>query len=313
MTSAFQGLLLGGRKCLMTASVGGHLRQLVEIGDAVGVHRDSLWVASQSAQSRSLLRGRRVLWTPYVGPRDARGVLANARLLARTFRQERFEVAVSTGAAPAVPALVLQRLHGGRAVYIESFSRFRGPSFTGKIVGRTPGVATYTQHAEWADAVWPYAGSMLDLRVPETRPIRRGYPRRLLVTLGTIKPYRFDALVDHVLEAVSGDVEVVWQTGATSRKNLPGVVHEYLGPEEMLDAMRHADFVISHAGVGTALDLLDSGTPFMLVPRRAARGEHVDDHQEQVAGEFNARGLACAFQATDINRELLNTIEALSV
>jgi UDP-N-acetylglucosamine transferase subunit ALG13 len=61
--------------------------------------------------------------------------------------------------------------------------------------------------------------------------------------------------------------------------------------------MRGADVVVAHAGVGTALAAFEVGKQPVLVPRRLAHGEHVDDHQIQIAGELGTRGLALSVEA----------------
>jgi UDP-N-acetylglucosamine transferase subunit ALG13 len=50
--------------------------------------------------------------------------------------------------------------------------------------------------------------------------------------------------------------------------------------------------VVCHSGVGSALEALDAGHSPILVPRRRAHGEHIDDHQLQVAADLERRGLA---------------------
>lgn len=121
---------------------------------------------------------------------------------------------------------------------------------------------------------------------------------RVFVTLGTIRPYRFDALVDRLAE-MSG-ISFRWQLGTTVRNDLPGEMHEYLSAGEFAEAISWADVVVSHSGVGTALQLLDDGVVPVLVPRRSVRGEHVDDHQEQVAKFLSSRGLAVAAEAPSL-------------
>lgn len=61
---------------------------------------------------------------------------------------------------------------------------------------------------------------------------------------------------------------------------------------ELEAATAAADVVISHAGVGSALTALRCGKRPILVPREAWRGEHVDDHQIQIATELADRDLA---------------------
>jgi UDP-N-acetylglucosamine transferase subunit ALG13 len=65
--------------------------------------------------------------------------------------------------------------------------------------------------------------------------------------------------------------------------------------------MREADVVVAHAGVGTALAAFEVGKCPLLVPRRLALGEHVDDHQTEVAGELGGRGLALTIDADDLD------------
>src|SRR4051812_6537265 len=86
-------------KLLLVASTGGHLWQLLRLAPRLGASSDSLWVTFDSAQSRSLLQGRRVLHLPYVSPRDWRGALSALMTLRRTLRTEKFDGVVSTGAA----------------------------------------------------------------------------------------------------------------------------------------------------------------------------------------------------------------------
>ncbi len=52
--------------------------------------------------------------------------------------------------------------------------------------------------------------------------------------------------------------------------------------------------VIAHAGVGSALTALEAGRLPILVPRLERFGEHVDDHQLQIADHLQNRGLALA-------------------
>ena len=56
--------------------------------------------------------------------------------------------------------------------------------------------------------------------------------------------------------------------------------------------MREADVVVAHAGVGAALAACEVGRCPVLVPRRSAHGEHIDDHQTQIADELSGRGIA---------------------
>lgn len=286
-------------KLLLAASTGGHLAQLVRLSGLIGAGEDSLWVTFENAQSRSLLAGRRHLFVPYIQPRDLRGALGAFGPFRDALKAEEFDGAVSTGAAIAVPALLAARASGIPACYIESVSRVQGPSLSGRILERVPGVSTFTQYEAWNRKGWSYGLSLFDTFAAAGGP-RRG-PLRVFVTLGTISPYRFDSLADRLIEAAAGaDVEFVWQLGCTTRDDLPGRAVAELSAEEFDTLVRESDVVVSHAGVGTCLHLLELGVKPVLVPRRSARGEHVDDHQAQIAAELGRRGLVVTREVGEV-------------
>lgn len=55
------------------------------------------------------------------------------------------------------------------------------------------------------------------------------------------------------------------------------------------DLYREADLVVAHAGAGTLLTALSYGTPVVVLPRLAGRGEHTDDHQLELARALGDR------------------------
>jgi UDP-N-acetylglucosamine transferase subunit ALG13 len=112
------------------------------------------------------------------------------------------------------------------------------------------------------------------------------------VTLGTLPGWEFRRLVDACQRVIPANSEVLWQTGATDVTGLGIEARESISATELEQATASADVVISHAGVGSALTALRCGKRPILVPRQAAFGEHVDDHQRQIAAELEGRGLA---------------------
>ena len=299
------------QKFLFVASTGGHLSQLVRIASTLEATDDSVWVTFRSPQSESLLAGRRVEFVPYVRPRDVVGVIRAARRIGPLLARERFDRVVSTGAAVALGALPLARLRGIPADYIESVSRVRGPSLTGRIIAFTRSARTHTQHPAWAGGRWTVRPSVFGTYRPRPRPtVDRP---RLFVALGTIHGYRFDALVDAVIRTGLADERTVWQLGGTTRMGLPGRSADQLDSHEFEREARHADVVITHAGVGTVLDLLGMGISPLVVPRRRARREHVDDHQEQIAGLLADADLAVVAEAETLTAAHLVAASGRSV
>jgi beta-1,4-N-acetylglucosaminyltransferase len=58
----------------------------------------------------------------------------------------------------------------------------------------------------------------------------------------------------------------------------------------VLELQRHARVVVAHAGIGATLDALHTGRPLILVPRLKRYGEHMNDHQLDIAEAVARRG-----------------------
>lgn len=295
---------IAGRQ-LLIASTGGHLAQLVKWSKLIGSAPDSLWVTFRNPQSESLLHNERVMYVDYVGSRDFRGACRAALQMMRRidWRSEMFTSAISTGSAVGIAGLVAARLHGAPAFYFETVSRVNGPTLSGKFASRIPTIQTYCQYEGWANRRWKYRKSLLD---NYARISSAGSQRpRLLVTLGTNRTYRFDALVDAVLATGLANDDTVWQLGITTRQGLPGTAHHELPTDELHRYAGDADVVVTHAGVGTLIDLLDMGIYPVVVPRRAKRGEVVDDHQLQIAELLRQRDIALVAEAEQLTGQML--------
>lgn len=290
---------LAGGKLLLCASTGGHLWQLERIARRFSARDDSLWVTFDTEQSRSLLAGRRVLHVPYISPRDYRGVVSATLAIDRALRRESFDGLVTTGAGIAISTIVPAARHGLRRLYIESVSRVTGPSMSGRIVHATRLFETWNQHPGWATDRWTYHGSVLGELVARSvgeRPVRR-----VFVTLGTIKPYTFGRLVDQVAAVLPPEVDVVWQLGVTpAPPGLRGTVHQFMPASEFVAETHRADVVVTHSGVGTVIALIESGIFPIVVPRRSAHGEHVDDHQAEIAELVGNVGIGLVSEADEL-------------
>ena len=262
-------------------------------------HADALWITHRTPQSESMLAGRRVHWVPLMAARDWPTVVRHTPGSLAALRHAGVDVAYSTGAAVALTALPLARLAGARSVYIESLARPDGPSMTGRVLARLPWVECRTQYPANADRRWHYRNSLLDaFTVVDGEPATS--PLRVFVTLGTARPWGFRRLVERVMAIVPAGTTVVWQTGVTDVGGLDLDAHAVLSDQDFQAEIARADVVVSHAGVGSFVRCLEAGRVPVLVPRRAARDEHVDDHQEQIARVGAERGLAVQREADEL-------------
>jgi UDP-N-acetylglucosamine--N-acetylmuramyl-(pentapeptide) pyrophosphoryl-undecaprenol N-acetylglucosamine transferase len=277
---------------LLVASGGGHLEELWQLHQRLPLDDDVLWVTTDSPQSRSLLHGQQRLFAPAAAPRDAKATVAISKFARHIFGLNKWDSVVSTGPLMAVPFMSLARLHRAQAHFIESCARVSGPSLSAQLIERIPGMRCYSPYPWWKRPGWEYRGSVLDGFEPSAPVDAR--LRRVVVMVGT-NVYGFRELLNRLIPVLPTDCEILWQTGTTNVRGLPIEPTPFLPESTLSSAIREADLVISHAGVGSALLAMKAGHAPLLVPRSARRGEHVDDHQQQVASELDRRGLATIY------------------
>lgn len=279
---------------LLVASAGGHLEQLKFLSGRLPFDSPRRWITFDTPQSRSLLQGEEVDFVPYMGPRDYRGFAENLGRSIGLRSPRDAEAVVSTGAGLALAYLPASAARGIPTHYIESATRVTGPSLTGRVLSRVPGVRVYSQYQHWADTRWTYEGSIFQgfKAIDHGDKPDNAEIKRAVVSLGTIRPYGFRRLIERLIDLFDEKTEVIWQTGATKTADLPIDARSEMPHHELVDAIKSADLLVAHAGTGIALTAFQAGTCPVLVPREAAHREHVDDHQQQIANLLGETGLA---------------------
>lgn len=112
----------------------------------------------------------------------------------------------------------------------------------------------------------------------------------IFVTTGTQEP--FDRLL-HIVSTFAATVDTQIVIQAKTNKKFPTnvVVHEFLSPKEFDSYFNSANFIISHAGMGTIISALYKSKPLVIFPRIASLGEHRNEHQMATAKKINEQGL----------------------
>ncbi len=101
---------------------------------------------------------------------------------------------------------------------------------------------------------------------------------KIFVTVGSMFP--FDRLIKEIDKvAKEGKHEIFAQTGESTYLPKNCKYKPFLDYSENISKMKQADVIISHAGVGTVIDIMSSKKPFILVPRLSKYKEAIDDHQ----------------------------------
>jgi UDP-N-acetylglucosamine transferase subunit ALG13 len=76
---------------------------------------------------------------------------------------------------------------------------------------------------------------------------------------------------------------VIVQHGHTPFRDRACLPAPFLGMDEFIEHIHNADLLIMHAGAGSIMHAVEAGKVPVVMPRRAAFGEHVNDHQVEFA------------------------------
>ena len=244
-------------------------------------------------------------------PRDTWHTLLNARIALREIRRVRPTAAFSTGSGVSLAWLPVAAAFGAKAHFIDSATRITGPSLCGRLLTPVPGIQVYSQYESWAKGRIAYGGSVFDGFTAV--PGGPGQVRRVLVTVGSNETYGFERLINRLIKILPADAEVIWQIGCSNVDGLGIDGKPAIPLADMVAAHDWADIVVAHAGVGSAMIALEHGRVPVLIPRRKAHNEHIDDHQTQIARELGDRGLAVTADADELTLEHLEKAASMRV
>jgi UDP-N-acetylglucosamine transferase subunit ALG13 len=110
----------------------------------------------------------------------------------------------------------------------------------------------------------------------------------IYVSVGT-HHQAFDRLLGALAPLAEFD-ELVVQHGCGAPPGEAQVAIPFLSVSEVFNYMKLAQAVVTHAGVGSFLMARRAGHVPVMVPRLRRYGEHVDDHQVELARALEGRG-----------------------
>ncbi len=122
---------------------------------------------------------------------------------------------------------------------------------------------------------------------------RRLWGKHLLIFVCTgSRDYQFNRLIEELDRLVAtGELreEIFAQIGNSSPpKHFP--YERFVDHEQFSQLQDRASLIISHAGTGALIGALRKGKQVIAVPRLARYGEHIDDHQTQIASVLQEAG-----------------------
>lgn len=112
----------------------------------------------------------------------------------------------------------------------------------------------------------------------------------ILLTVGT--QLGFDRLVS-AMDAITPTLSqsVIAQIGAGSYVPRHMQAQASFSPKDFEELAAKADLIVAHAGIGSVLTARRHNKPIVLLPRRADRHEHRNDHQLATAAQLHGREL----------------------
>jgi len=126
-------------KVCLVGSSGGHLFFLYQL-KPFWEDKDHFWVTFDKEDSRSLLAGEHMYPAYYPSNRSLKALIINTHRARKILKQEKPDLIISAGAAPAVPFFYLAKRKGIKTIYIEPYDRVDKPSLTGRLCYRVADV-----------------------------------------------------------------------------------------------------------------------------------------------------------------------------
>jgi len=114
----------------------------------------------------------------------------------------------------------------------------------------------------------------------------------IFVTVGThTQPFnRLLEKIDELIEKGIIKEKVIAQVGYSTYKPRNYEYFTFTSEEKILELYKKARLIIAHAGVGSIIITLQFRKPIIVVPRLKKFGEHINDHQAQIARVFEREG-----------------------
>lgn len=125
----------------------------------------------------------------------------------------------------------------------------------------------------------------------------------------------FDRLIEKMDELTpSLGHKVVMQIGSSTYEPRNAEYFRFTDGWRMEHLTGQADVVVSHAAAGAIITALKWRTPLIVVPRLKRFGEHVDDHQLQLAEALSGEGSVTAvYDVEHLERALKSARQASAV
>lgn len=129
----------------------------------------------------------------------------------------------------------------------------------------------------------------------------------IFIILGTQK-FQLNRLLKQIDGLVNDGIindTIIAQIGQSDYKPKNFAFHRFIDKAEFDRLISEADLIISHGGVSSIVSAMKCGKPIIVFPRLAKFGEHVDDHQKEIAYAFAKKGFVlCCGENDSIEEQI---------
>ncbi len=129
----------------------------------------------------------------------------------------------------------------------------------------------------------------------------------IYVATGTQK-FQFDRLLKTLDKLIANGTikeDVIAQIGHSDYQPQHYAFKDFFSKDEFNNNIEKCNLLITHSGVATIITGLKYNKPVIVVPRLAKFGEHVDDHQVQIAESFSSQNFVMMCGENDDLAELV--------
>jgi UDP-N-acetylglucosamine transferase subunit ALG13 len=272
---------------LLVADTGGHLLELAALRE-VWAQRARMWVTIDHSDARGLLRSERVVFAHGPTCRSCSSLVKNAWLAWRVIGTVRPRVLLATGSGVPVPFAWVGRLRGVFIIYVECGGRVDRPSMSCRLIEPV----AHRLYVQWPELLprlrkARYAGRMplprLEEFVPSSPPTANmASELEVFAMVGSSIRYPFDRLI-RALGELPLTEGIVAQRGISRLKPENVVSFDFMPLTQLINGIRSAKAVVTHAGIGSIMLALAAGRHPIVIPRLHRLNEAVDDHQLRFA------------------------------
>ena len=135
----------------------------------------------------------------------------------------------------------------------------------------------------------------------------------IFVILGTQK-FQMNRLlrqIDCLIAEGAISAPVIAQIGHSDYEPVSFEFHRFLNKDEFDRYITQADMIVTHGGVSSIITALKLRKPVIVYPRLAKFGEHVDNHQCEIARAFAKKGYVLYCGEDDDLAEMLELCKGM--